>query len=50
MNGNNRRATGRTTKKNVTPFLSDSNESALFKEGQEFLAGEDGEFRHTAIR
>jgi hypothetical protein len=37
-------------KKNVTPFLSAANETALFREGKEFLAGEDGEFRHTAIR
>jgi hypothetical protein len=38
------------TKNNVTPFLSAAIETALFQEGKKFLASEDGEFRHTAIR
>jgi len=50
MKGNYRRPAIGMAKKDVTPFLSPANKTALFQEEQEFLAGEDGEFRHTAIR
>ena len=50
MNGNNGCSAIGMTKNHVTPLLSGAYEPALFRKGQEFLACENREVRHTAIR